>query len=158
MVNNFEAIISFDEDNFTNKSSTTLVDQWKKVVKSQTSSTDAKRSRAMALIGDTYQAGVLTARVRALDTNPNGTFMKDLGIVFDPEVGITDDIKTRLDKKYEITGQNRSGLDGGVGPPPAFKQQWVYIPENLAREWLSPFDISTPPSDLKEDKNRNVNP
>jgi hypothetical protein len=158
MVNNFEAIISFDEDNFKDKSSVTLVDQWKKLVKTQTSSTDAKRSRAMALIGDTYQAGVLTARVRALDTNPNGTFMKDLDIVFDPEVGITDDIKTRLNKKYKITGQNRSGLDGGVGPPPALEQQWIYIPENLALEWLSPFDITTPSSALKEDKNRNVKP
>lgn len=158
--NEYEAIINFNNDNFTLKSTQTLTDGWRKIQKAQ-GSDSAQRSRAMSAIGDTFANNVLIPRIQALLNDPNGTFLKDMDIVFDPTEGVTDNMKTKLNQRWKETGEANRPI-GGYKTAPEDRGQpgwedigggrypvYIYLPKDAEQKSLDPFIKIT--SDLKRE-------
>lgn len=150
--NEYEEIINFDKDGITLKSTQTLTDKWKDILKNQGSDT-AQRSRAMSAIGDTYANTILIPRIEAVLNDPNGTFLKDMDIVFDPTEGVTDNMKQKLNERWKLTGEANRPI-GAWMPSPENRGQpgwestgsgggrypvYIYIPKEYEQKSLDPF-------------------
>ena len=124
-----------------------LSEGWKKIAKKQGSDT-ARRSKPMHTIGDTYVNTVLIPRIEALLKDPNGTYLKDMGITFDATEGVTQDMKDKLDKRWEETGEDRSRYYSHTEAPMTGeygrggikgKTVWIYLEKNILQGMMDPF-------------------
>jgi hypothetical protein len=140
--NEYLEIINFDNDRFLEKSTKTLTNDWRKIQDRQGSDT-AKRTRAMSVIGDNYANNTLIPRLKKLAEDPNGTMLSDMKMVFDPTEGVTQDMKDALDKRWKLTGEDRSRFNGGTkmtGPGGMIEEQeWIYLDKNALQGMISPF-------------------
>ena len=143
IVRGFEGIINFDTNNFTSKSSTTLLKEWNELEKENVDATILKdgklvtvrgKSLAFLTVADRYKGTVLAKRVEDLVLRPNTTAMKDLKI---PERDweknkIEDKEMKGMDKWYNERGQNRSMHASGVP-----KHPWIYYPEYYRKKLIA---------------------
>jgi len=112
----FEEIINFNTDDFKMKSMKSLTDGWQKIQKKQIGE-GGKKTRAMRVIGDQYVNSVLIPRIESLNKDPNGTYLKDMGLEVDPDVGWTDDLMGKVDMRWKATGEDRTAYISGVDKP-----------------------------------------
>ena len=142
IVRGFEGIINFDTDNFTDKSSTTLLNEWNELEKENVDATILKdgklvtvrgKSLAFLTVADRYKGTVLARRVEDLVLRPNQTAMRDLKI---PDRNwktdkITDKEMDNIDKWYKKRGQDRSIHKTPV--PGVF----IYHPEHFRKKLMA---------------------
>ena len=107
--NGFEDILNFNSNEFTSKSSDTLLNEWGKLESEHTTHGTGEETLALAMVGKRYKAQVLAKRVESLILRPNGTAFKDLKIERRDFLNhpITPEEKKRIDDWYQELGQNR---------------------------------------------------
>ena len=127
IVRGFEGIINFNTDNFTDKSSTTLLKEWNELEKENIDYDTQQKSLAFLTVADRYKGTVLARRVEDLVLTPNKTAMRDLKIPdrnWKDKPPVEDEMK-KIDKWYKKTGQDRSIHISKV------PGKFIYFPEHF---------------------------
>ena len=136
--NGFEDILNFNSNEFTSKSSDTLLNDWAILESEHTTHGTGQETLALAMVGKRYKAQVLAKRVESLILRPNGTALKDLKIerrdFFDEP--ITPKEKKDIDDWYQELGQNRE-MHSKTSPPRYLPE---YAIENLIHQLSSPLN------------------
>jgi len=152
IVRGFEGIINFNTDNFTDKSSTTLLKEWNELEKENVDYDTQQKSLAFLTVADRYKGTVLARRVEDLVLRPNKTAMRDLKIPdrnWKDKPPVEDEMK-KIDKWYKKTGQDRSIHKSRV------PGKFIYFPEhfiqNLKARVTSPLKADiTQAEQMKEE-------
>ena len=123
--NGFEDIINFNTNNFTSKSSDTLLKEAGELVKRNTNPSTGQTSLAFATAWKRYKGGILATRVKGLILNPNKVCYQDLKIDHGPPYD--DDEKKLIQNWWDTNKQDRSKykLTGGG---------YMLFPESLVED------------------------
>ena len=130
--NGFEDIINFNTNNFTSKSSDTLLKEAGELVKSNTNLSTGQTSLAFATAWKRYSGGILAIRVKKLILTPNQLALQDLKIDHGPPYN--DNELEKIQGWWDTNGQNRSKFKKSGGGYVLFDESLI---ENIDSKVMS---------------------